>query len=61
MMENMKKITFFLITMILSLAVATSVNAVENIELKTSKDKVNLGEEIIVSLDLNIENKEGCF
>ncbi len=54
----MKKITFFLITMILSLAVATSVNAVENIELKTSKDKVNLGEEIIVSLDLNIENKE---
>ena len=55
----MKKLTVFLITIILSLIIATNVNAVEDIELKSTKDRVNLGEEIVVSLDLNLnDNKE---
>ncbi len=54
----MKKIAVFFITMILFLTIATNVIAVENIELKTTKDKVNLGEELIVSIDLNLDNKD---
>ena len=57
-MENMKKTIVFLITIILFFTIATNVNAMEKIELESTKDRVNLGEELIVSLDLNLDDKE---
>lgn len=57
-MKKMKKITVFLITIILFFTIATNVNAVVNAGLKSTKERVNIGEEIIVSLDLNLDNKE---
>ena len=52
----MKKISIFLLTIIISLVITTNVKAADNVILKSTKDKVNLGEEITISLDLNVEN-----
>lgn len=54
----MKKITSFLLIIMFSCIIATNVNAAESITLKATKEQVNLGEEITISLDLNIEDSE---
>lgn len=53
----MKKIVVFLFLFVFSLTIALNVNAVGTTVLKVSENEVNLGEEIIISIDLN-DNKE---